>query len=441
MNSSTQPLRITDPVTGAVCLTLRHKSGMEIRIAPQPEFRTAAAMLCVRFGSVHRRFRIGSREYTVPAGTAHFLEHKLFETEGEDAEVLFSRLGAADNAYTSFDRTVFYFQTQRNFPAALRLLLGTVKEPVFSAKSVAAEREIIAQEIREFAVDEPDDRLFFTLTEGLYHRHPIRCDVAGTAESITQITPQILRRCHAAFYRPENMILCCAGPVDAADILAAADAAFPAHAPRPPAVLCPPEEPEAPAAPYRETVMAVSKPQFSFGFKSAPAPPELLLRETLLAELTAGILAGPASPLYQRLLREGLINDTFSAGAVTGADWFIISADGESDDPRAAAAVISEEIGKLIQTGIDPERFLIHRRAAYGDALLSVSTPAAAADAMLETCMLGMQPPFARTEILPALTPEDANRLLRERLLPQMSCLAVLKPDGACQPVHSIMKG
>lgn len=418
---------IRDPVTGDSCLLFTHESGMQICVAEQPGFHTASAQLGVRFGSVHRKFTADGQTVTLPAGTAHFLEHKLYENADGDAVTQYTRLGASDNAYTAFDRTVYYFSAQQHFAEALTLLLDFVQNPYFTEESLAKERPIIAQEICEYALDSPDDRIFFLLTEGMFHRHPVRCDVAGTLDSIREITPELLYRCHRAFYQPSDLVLCCAGNVTAGEVLEIAGRAVKS---RPPVrtVLQPVREPETVRRTEVREKMTVSKPQFAVGFKSPPVTGETLLRQTLLGELVLDCIAGQSSPLNQRLLSEGLINDTFSVSAFTGESWFVLMAEGESDAPEQVRDALLTEIVRVQSEGLDEKRFAALKRAAFGDAILSVNSPAAAAEAMTDALIRRLGSPYAVTALLPSLTAAEAQQLITERLRPDRVCLAVIEP-------------
>ena len=419
---------ITDPVTGDRCLLVTHESGMQICIAEQPGFHTASAQLGVRFGSVHRRFSADGQNVTLPAGTAHFLEHKLYENADGDAVTQFARLGASDNAYTAFDRTVYYFSAQQHFAEALTLLLSFVQEPYFTESSLAKERPIIAQEICEYSLDSPDDRIFFLLLEGLFHTHPVRCDVAGTLDSIGQITPELLYQCHRAFYQPSNLVLCCAGDVRAGEILETVGKTVKSRQPVR-TVLQPETEPETVRVPELRENMTVSKPQFALGFKSTPVTGEELLRQTLLGELVLDYIAGQSSPFCQRLLSEGLINDTFSVSAFTGESWFVLMAEGESDSPEQVRDALLAEIARVQKEGIGEERFAALKRAAYGDAVLSVNSPAAAAEAMTDALIRRLPSPYLVTALLPSMTVREAETLIAERLRPDRICLAVIEPQ------------
>ena len=93
--------------------------------------------------------------------------------------------------------------------------------PYFTEESVEKERGIIDQEIG-MNLDAPDSVIFDNLMKALFHRHPIRVPILGTAETIREITPEILHACHRAFYTPGNMLLCVVGDVEPETVTAIA---------------------------------------------------------------------------------------------------------------------------------------------------------------------------------------------------------------------------
>lgn len=419
---------LTDDRTGAECKIIRHSSGLEIRVMEMPAFQTAAAQFAVRFGSQCVSFRVSPEAPVtdVPFGIAHYLEHKLFENPEDDASALFASLGAFDNAYTDSDRTVYYFQTDRAFSEALRVLLQFVQNPYFTKENVAQERGIIAQELQE-ALDDPADCLMMQLLAGMYHGHPVRVHVLGTQESIRQISPAMLHRCWESFYNLHNMVLCCAGNIKTEDVLRIADGVLrPAEPMRAQVIL--PQEPENVRTRRVSCSMAVGKTQFMLGFKSASAFGMTRLREMLLCSIVAELLTGDTSPLYHRLLGAGLLNDTFATDCLAGDGWFAVTAEGESDEPDAVCAAICEEIARAKAEGLDAERFSICKKAAYGDAILGLNNPEAAADAMTDAFIIGVDTPFARTQILAELTLADAQNCLQTRFDPERLTLSVIEP-------------
>ena len=164
-----------------------------------------------------------------PAGVAHYLEHKMFDTKEGNALQDLAANGASPNAFTSSAITGYYFESTEKFEENLRILLSFVSQPWFTQESVDKERGIIGQEIGMIQ-DNPDWKVFTNLMAALYQHHPIRLSVAGSVESIAEITPETLYACHKAFYDPANMVLCVAGNVEAEKICAIAREILPKEA-------------------------------------------------------------------------------------------------------------------------------------------------------------------------------------------------------------------
>mgnify|MGYP002542600119 CR=1 FL=1 len=160
-------------------------SGLTVLVRPMPGYSGTHVIYATRFGSIDRDFRLGEREVHLPAGVAHFLEHKMFEDEDGDAFAKFAKTGANANAFTAFDRTCYLFTATEQLDESLDVLLGMVGHPYFTEQTIAKEQGIIGQEIKMYD-DSPDWRLITGLCECLYHSHPIRSDIAGTVESIAE---------------------------------------------------------------------------------------------------------------------------------------------------------------------------------------------------------------------------------------------------------------
>ena len=130
------------------------------------------------------------------------------------------------------------------------------------------ERGIIGQEIGMIQ-DNPDWKVFTNLMAALYQHHPIRLSVAGSVESIAEITPETLYACHKAFYDPANMVLCVAGPVEAEKICDIAREILPKEAGPIAGRDYGPQEPEQVARPVVQEGMEVSIPIFQLGYTGA----------------------------------------------------------------------------------------------------------------------------------------------------------------------------
>lgn len=196
------------------------ENGLEIIVLPKPGFQKTYATFATKYGSIDNHFSVGNESpIKVPDGIAHFLEHKMFEEpDGQDVFAKFSKQGAAANAYTSFDRTVYLFSATENIDDNLMTLIDFVQRPYFTDQNVDKEKGIIAQEINMYN-DNADWRVYYGLYEALYQKHPISIDIAGTVESIYKIDKDLLYRCYNTFYHPSNMLLFVVGGVDAAHII------------------------------------------------------------------------------------------------------------------------------------------------------------------------------------------------------------------------------
>lgn len=191
------------------------KNGLEVYICKKKGFKKKIGMFGTKYGSVINNFVDiqTDKKIKVPDGIAHFLEHKLFEQEGENALDLFSKIGVSSNAYTTFDHTVYFFETMDKFEEGMKLLIKLVKTPYFTDENVQKEQGIIAQEIKMYD-DDPNFVVYFNALRAMYNTNPVRIDIAGTVESISHITKEYLYTCYNTFYSPQNMFIVIIGDVD-----------------------------------------------------------------------------------------------------------------------------------------------------------------------------------------------------------------------------------
>ncbi len=197
-------------------------NGLRVFLLPKNDFNETYGIISTNFGSVDTE--IVSRETKqvtqYPAGIAHFLEHKLFEgPQGKDLLLEFTKLGAESNAFTSFTRTSYLFSATDNISENLQLLQELVHRADFTKESILREQDIIGQEI-EMYQDNPDYRLFFGALANLYPQTPLAEDIAGTKESISEITVENLKENFSNFYHPSNMTLFVIGNFDLEQIAA-----------------------------------------------------------------------------------------------------------------------------------------------------------------------------------------------------------------------------
>ena len=403
-------------------------NGLTVLIVPKPEHAKSYAFFATNYGGIDMRFQVDGAWHDTPAGVAHYLEHKLFDTEDGNALQDLAANGASPNAFTSSAITGYFFESTEKFEENLRILLSFVSVPYFTQESVDKERGIISQEIRMIE-DEPDWWAFMGMMAGLYESHPIRVGVAGTVESIQDITPRTLYDCHRAFYAPGNMVLCVAGNVDAERICRIAEEVLPAE--RRPAAIRDYGAPEPPRAarPLVERRMAVPTPIFELGCKGdAPEAGEATLRTQLIADLAMDVLAGQSSALYTRLYEQGLINNEFSCGCEIYPGCAYLYAGGESRDPKAVADQLGEEARRIAREGIDPDLWRLVKKAAYGSQVRALNSFEQICVGLAQDFFDGVDG-FTFPEVFDSLTAEDAQRLLGAWFTPERTTLSVVWPE------------
>lgn len=404
-----------------------HPSGLKILVLPKEGYSSSYAMFGTKYGSIDTRFRRSDEQNftVVPEGIAHFLEHKLFESEELDAFERYAKTGASANAYTSFERTCYLFSCSGNFKESLEILLDFVQNPYFTAETVKKEQGIIGQEIRMYQ-DVPDWQVMFNLLRTMYKENPVRIDIAGTVESIAEITDELLYRCYNTFYNLHNMVLAVAGNITVGDVLEVADRMLKKAEPLEIERNFPKESPEV-SADYVEEKLSVATPVFMMGFKENYETPERTLKEQLETSVLLEILSGNTSPLYRDLFEAELINTRFGSEYFCGFGFAGVLFSGESKDPKSVAKAIKAEILRLKKDGIDEKAFERARRKLYGRTVMQYNDVEDLANAMVSAHFMGCGL-FDEVDILKNMTKADVEKRLMSQLDERYSTLSVVLP-------------
>lgn len=352
---------------------VNHDSGLTIYVYEKEGYSSTYAIFGTKYGSINNTFRVDDGETVcVPDGIAHYLEHKLFESEDGDAFSRYAKTGANANAYTSFDKTCYLFSCTDNFEQSLEILLDFVQSPYFTDETVAKEQGIIGQEIKMYD-DSPAWRVMFNMLMAMYKTHPVRIDIAGTVESIAKITPQYLYTCYNTYYNLNNMVLCVVGNAKLDTVLAMADKML---------KNCKyhkidnifEQEPYEVTKSYVEQKLPVGLPLFNLGFKEKADKKRMDEKTLAYTDILLFLIASSQSTLYRRLMDENLINSSFAYELFEGEGFCASVFSGESRDPEKVEKIIKEYILALKSNGIDKDEFEIAKRATYGDAVASLNS-------------------------------------------------------------------
>jgi len=405
---------------------IKHPSGLTICLYPMKGFSSAYALFATKYGSVDTTFKTNEDAdfVTVPEGIAHYLEHKLFENDTCDAFQLFAKTGANANAFTSFDKTAYLFSCSQQFEENLEILLNFVQEPYFTDESVAKEQGIIAQEIKMYE-DEPSWRVFFNGLRALYRNHPVRIDIAGTAESIAKIDKNLLYRCYKTFYNLNNMVLSIAGNFDVSKTLEICDKLL---KPTPDlgleAVF--PDEPYEVKRPETLQKLTCSLPLFNVFFKLPAFNGREYAEKYIIYNILLETILGKTSAFYDRLLNDGLINSNFSVGVLNGRGFFTLTADGESADPRKVFTEVKNALKTAKTAGLSETEFENVRKKTYGELISMLGSVSATATNMMDAYFSGNDL-FTLIEITAELTYEDVTKTLAG-LDEENACISIIEP-------------
>ena len=404
----------------------RLENGLGVFVFSKPEFRKSYAFFATRYGGMDTRFQLDGQWLDTPMGIAHYLEHKMFDMPGGgNALQTLSATGASPNAFTSTAITGYHFECTEGFWENLRTLLSFVSVPYFTKESVEKEQGIIGQEIR-MCDDDPGWRVFFNMLCGLYQKHPVRIDIAGTIESIAEITDDLLYRCYRTFYNLHNMVLAVAGKCTVDEVLEVADR-----------LLKPCEDqkletvfPEETLDIVREETVesaAVGQPLFNLGIKCQPRQGLDNLRAEMLADITMQTLSGSSSPLYQEMLQSGLVNESFSSEVFNGDGFFTMIFGGESRDPQAVREKVTAAILDAQKNGLDEVMFNESKKSAYGELVRKLGNVSAVTNTLVAAHMAGCGL-YDPMQVLSEMTLDDCNRFLREEVDVRRMSLSVITP-------------
>ncbi len=391
-----------------------HRSGLRIYVFPK-KFSTCYAVLGTRFGSADERFMLDGKLHELPLGTAHFLEHKLFENEyGGTADDRFAALGAETNAYTTYTATRYLFSATKRYGECLSELLKFVTHPYFTRENVKKERGIIAQEIKMYA-DDPYDKVMENCLKAMYRHNSVRNNICGTPSSLKKINEDILYRAHGIFYNPSNMVLSVCGDITPDEVLRVADEVLPRAREPFSAEHIFSDENGPVYKSYTEKRMRVARPLFFIGIKDkTTSDGRARTRRSLGMAILNNMLFSGTGEFYNRLLRERLITPGFSFGYSSGSECAMNYFSGNSDDPEKVASEIFKKTESAASGELSRDDFIRCRRSSLAGFCKSFDSSAEIADDVLQSVLNTGLDPFEIPAIIEDLTFEEIKALAAE---------------------------
>ncbi|QHS22310.1 insulinase family protein [Virgibacillus sp. MSP4-1] len=408
-------------------------NGLDVYLLPRDEMEKTFGIFSTKYGSVDRTFTpLNKDEYvTVPDGIAHFLEHKMFEKEDGDVFQQFTKQGASANAFTSFTRTAYLFTSTENVNENVETLLDFVQEPYFTEETVEKEKGIIAQEIKMYD-DQPDWRLFFGTIGSMYESHPVKIDIAGTVDSIQEITKDDLYTCYETFYHPSNMILFVTGKFDPEDMMRKIkeNQGRKSFHPADEIKRSFPEEPVEVAKKEKEIYMPVSVSKCLVGIKEDPSQltKDKLPKLKLVTQMVYDFLFSKSGPYYEELYNENLIEDGFDYEVHIEENFAFSFVGGNTQKPKELSAKLKEMLLKIKNEQWSDEVFARMKRKQTGDLLKTLNSLEGTANQFIDYHQLGLNY-FDLYETLNDMTKEEFEQILQDWISEERISTCYILPE------------
>jgi len=291
---------------------------------------------------------------------------------------------------------------------------------------VEKEQGIIGQEIKMYD-DDPQWRVLFNLLRALFHNHPIKDDIAGTVESIAQITPEHLYRCYDTFYNLNNMALCVAGNCDVDEVLTLCDKMLKKSEPVQVNRVFEPE-PDTIVEARVEEKQPIALPIFEFGIKESISGAYRSEKDLAITEVLLDIMASDGSSMFRRLLDASLINEaSFSYEYFEGTGYGVVLFGGESTDPDAVVQIIREEMARLKKDGVTEEEVRRSAKSLYGGNLSGLNSADVIANAVMSMAFSEREM-FRYIECFTEITAADVNARIQTLFDEDKAAVSIIWP-------------
>lgn len=417
------------------------KNGLTVLIRRRPSNDVVSTQAFVRAGSIYEG------KY-LTAGLSHYLEHivaggstKSF-TEAQAKERL-ARMGGSTNAYTTYDRTVYYINTSAgHWKDALDLLVSYVSENVLDPQEVAREKAVIQQELK-LGQNNPSNVLWKMFMKTAYRVSPVRYPVIGYEDVFVKQDRKALEDYYHERYQPENIVVSVVGNVNPSEVLefiAKKANCFERRVDPPPVV---PSEPAQTSPRWEEKELPIVRmTEAMVGFPSVTIQSDKLYAMDVLALLLG---EGRTCRLYCRLKDQE--PQVLSVGA---NDWtpsyvsgqFTISLSMAPEEWPGVLKNIEEEINRFKTELVSKEELEKVKKTAIAQHVFGNETASAQASSLASSYFDTGDPYFDDTYVkeIEKVTPEQIREVARQYLDMNRMNVAVIQPPKAAETVPASAK-
>ena len=429
LSSATAELRLLDPFWSEPVERTILTNGLTLILKPDRSAALASVQVWVKTGSIHEGAQLG-------AGLSHYLEHMLFKgtsrRAGREISATVQAHGGYINAYTTFDRTVYYIDLpSEHTTVAVDLLADAVLHSTLPAEECTKERDVILREIA-MTKDDPDNRLWENLFSTAFREHPYRQPIIGHREIFSAVTRDDLVGYYRARYVPNNLVVVIVGDIDVEKTRASVVEHFGAV---PRARLAPvlvPAEPAqlAPRAEHRFEEVELTRAALTWPI------PGMAHEDAPVLDLLSTILGhGDSSVLWQEIREKSGLVHTIDASAWNPGTCglFCVSFTCDAAKREAAAAAITSVLKRCLTRGFTAAQLKKALRQLVVGEINTRKTMSGQASRLGAAEVVVGDLDFSRSyfERLRSVTPAELKRVLKAYLVAERLTSISLNPLAA----------
>ena len=351
---------------------------LPVHIISKPNYSKTYVTLTTPLGANHQGYYDAfNQKQLVPSGIAHFLEHKIFEYDGNDISSAFSQTEASINAFTEYTKTTYLFHATNYLNENIKRLVEMVFFPKFTAIGIEKEKNIIQEELNMY-LDNPYYLQYKEIIQDMYQNHPIKEDILGNKQSIHAISYEACKAMHEAYYQPELCRLIIIGNVDpkALKKMLETEVILPKITTLSPIELSYPENAHVNQY-YRELFLDVLKPAVLMGIKLDPnmnLPAHDRVKKQLVFTMFCDLMLGKNSDLYEELMNAELINDSYGLDISFEKDHAYAFVSSETDNPEALHLALKQQLANISNFIINPDDFHRIQKQMIGSFIQSLDS-------------------------------------------------------------------
>jgi zinc protease len=421
-------LKLLEPFWNEGVERLQLPNGLTVIMKPDHSAALASVQVWVKTGSIHEGESLG-------AGLSHYLEHLLFKgtkrRSGREISASVQAHGGYINAYTTFDRTVYYIDLpSEHTEVAIDLLADAVLHSTLPAEEVTKEKDVILREIA-MTQDDPDDRLWESVFSTSFREHPYRQPVIGHKDVFSATTRETIVSYYSKRYVPNNIVVVVVGAINCAKVKSSIEEHF-GKTPR--AALAPiliSDEPGqlGPREANRFEDVEVSRVAISWQIPGLTHPDAPIL------DLLSMILgSGDSSILWQQLHEKtGLVHSIDSSSWNPGTcGLFCISFTSDGDKRLEASKRIDFVLKQCRKKGFSPTQIRKAIRQLVVAEIARRQTMSGQASRLGTAEIVVGDLGFSRSyfERLARVTPQDLKRVLNAYLVDEHRSVVSINPSA-----------